>query len=181
MFWNDDSSYEDMSLIEYMDSLYGYAVHLTCNRCEAEDLVQETYARAIRAVRGLRPGTNTKIWLLVILRNIWLNQLRRQRTTEIAVGNCNANVFVETPKGPHSLYVGKLECEKVREAILQLPVDFREVILLREYEELSYREISRLLGCPVGTVMSRLARARSKLRMLLSVTLQIPDRQVRGD
>jgi RNA polymerase sigma-70 factor (ECF subfamily) len=179
MFWKNDSSYEDVAVIEHMDTLYGYAMVLTRNRSDAEDLVQETYVRAIRAMRHLRAGSNIKGWLLVILRNIWLNQLRKQRTTpktvEIDVHDIAANVVVETSKGPHALYMSKLECEQVREAIQHLPVDFREVILLREYEELSYQEIASVLGCPIGTVMSRLARARSKLRPLLSVTLQIPD------
>jgi RNA polymerase sigma-70 factor (ECF subfamily) len=177
MFWMNDSSYEDVAVIEYMDSLYGYAMVLTRNRSEAEDLVQETYLRAIGAMRRLRAGSNVKSWLLVILRNIWLNQLRRRRTTPMVVeiDETTANVVVETSKGPHALYVSKRECEQVREAIQHLPVDFREVILLREYEELSYQEIASVLGCPIGTVMSRLARARSKLRPLLSVTLQISD------
>jgi len=181
MFWKNDSSYEDVAVIEYMDTLYRYAMVLTRNRSEAEDLVQETYLRAMRAMRRLRAGSNIKSWLLVILRNIWLNQLRQQRTTpmvvEIDVDDTTANVVVETSKGPHALYVSKRECEQVREAIQHLPVDFREVILLREYEELSYQEIASVLGCPIGTVMSRLARARSKLRPLLSVTLPISEDQ----
>ena len=184
MFWKNDSSYEDVAVIEYMDTLYRYAMVLTRNRSEAEDLVQETYIRAIRAMRRLRAGSNIKSWLLVILRNIWLNQLRQQRTTpmvvEIDVDDTTANVVVETSKDPHALYVSKRECEQVREAIQHLPVDFREVILLREYEELSYQEIASVLGCPVGTVMSRLARARSKLRPLLLVTLQISDPGMNG-
>ena len=184
MFWKNDSSYEDVAVIEYMDTLYSYAMVLTRNRSEAEDLVQETYLRAMRAMRRLRAGSNIKSWLLVILRNIWLNQLRQQRTTpmvvEIDVDDTTANVVVETSKDPHALYVSKLECEQVREAIQQLPMDFREVILLREYEELSYQEIASVLGCPVGTVMSRLARARSKLRPLLLVTLQISDPGMNG-
>jgi len=179
MFWKNDSSYEDVAVIEYMDTLYSYAMVLTRNPSEAEDLVQETYLRAMRAMRRLRAGSNVKSWLLAILRNIWLNQLRKQRTTpktvEIDVDEITANVVAETSKDPHALYVSKRECEQVREAIQQLPVDFREVILLREYEELSYQEIASVLGCPVGTVMSRLARARSKLRPMLSVTLQISD------
>jgi RNA polymerase sigma-70 factor (ECF subfamily) len=179
MFWKNDSSYEDVAVIECMDTLYRYAMVLTRNPSEAEDLVQETYIRAIRAMRRLRAGSNIKSWLFVILRNIWLNQLREQRTTpkmvEIDVDTITANVVVETSKDPHALYVSKLECEQVREAIQQLPVDFREVILLREYEELSYQEIASVLGCPIGTVMSRLARARSKLRPMLSVTLQTSD------
>ena len=179
MFWKNDSSYEDVAVIEYMDNLFSYAMVLTRNRGEAEDLVQETYLRAMRAMTRLRAGSNVKSWLLVILRNIWLNQLRKQRTTpktvEIDVDDISANVVAETSKGPHALYVSKRECEQVREAIQDLPVDFREVILLREYEELSYQEIASVLGCPIGTVMSRLARARSKLRPLLLVTLQISD------
>jgi RNA polymerase sigma-70 factor (ECF subfamily) len=149
MFWKNDSSYEDVAVIEYMDNLFSYAMVLTRNRGEAEDLVQETYLRAMRAMTRLRAGSNVKSWLLVILRNIWLNQLRKQRTTpktvEIDVDDISANVVAETSKGPHALYVSKRECEQVREAIQHLPVDFREVILLREYEELSYQEIVRSL------------------------------------
>lgn len=78
-----------------------------------------------------------------------------------------ADLVVATSKGPHALYVETLERESVREAILLLPLEFREIILLREYEELSYQEIAKLLDCPAGTVMSRLARARSRLRALL--------------
>jgi RNA polymerase sigma-70 factor (ECF subfamily) len=175
MFWKNDSSYEDVAVLEYMNTLYGYAMVLTRNRSEAEDLVQETYVRAMIAMRRLRAGSNIKSWLLVIMRNIWLNELRRQRKipkmVEIDVDEATANVVVETSKGPQALYESKLEREQVREAIQHLPVDFREVILLREYEELSYQEIASVLGCPVGTVMSRLARARSKLRPLLSSML----------
>jgi RNA polymerase sigma-70 factor, ECF subfamily len=82
-----------------------------------------------------------------------------------------ANLAVDTRKDPHALYVSKVEHEQVREAIGQLPLEFREIILLREYEDLSYQEIATLLQCPVGTVMSRLARARSRLRDLLPAIL----------
>jgi RNA polymerase sigma-70 factor (ECF subfamily) len=183
MYWKSDTSYGGVEVIEYMDALYGYAMVLTRNRSEAEDLVQETYIRAIGAMRRLRADSNIKSWLLVILRNVWLNQLRKQHTApkmvEIDGDETTANVIVETSKGPDALYVSKLECEQVREAIQQLPVDFREVILLREYEELSYQEIAKILKCPVGTVMSRLARARSKLRILLSVAPQSPNQRTR--
>ena len=74
----------------------------------------------------------------------------------------------ETAKDPYAFYVSKMEHDEVREAIRQLPTDFREIILLREFEELSYQEIATILDCPAGTVMSRLARARAKLRMVLS-------------
>ncbi|WP_255550885.1 sigma-70 family RNA polymerase sigma factor [Granulicella sp. dw_53] len=168
-----------------MDALYGYAMMLTRNRSEAEDLVQETCVRAIRAIRYLRADSNVKSWMLTILRNTWLNQLRKQRTTpnliELDADEITTNVVVEPSKGPHALYVSKLESEQVREAIQQLPMDFREVILLREYEELSYQEIAHVLDCPVGTVMSRLARARAKLRALLMATLQISRPRMKVD
>ena len=83
--------------------------------------------------------------------------------------------IAETAKDPYAFYVSKVEHEEVREAIEQLPADFREIILLREFEELSYQEIATILACPAGTVMSRLARARAKLRMLLSAAITTPN------
>jgi RNA polymerase sigma-70 factor, ECF subfamily len=156
---------------EYLDALYSYAVVLSRNRAEAEDLVQETCLRALRAMQRLRSDSNIKSWLFTILRNIWLNQLRHSRTAgevfELDLDGNGANLAVDTAKDAYATYVSNVEREQVRQAIQQLPLEFREVILLREYEELSYEEIASLLDCPVGTVMSRLARARAKLRELL--------------
>jgi RNA polymerase sigma-70 factor, ECF subfamily len=163
-------------LDEHIDGLYGYAMVLTRNRTEAEDLVQETYLRALKAKDSLREGSNVKSWLFTILRNVWLNQLRRWRTApeivDLDADEGTASVSASVPKDPHSLYVTKIEREQVRAAIQQLNVQFREIIMLREYEELSYEEIASVLNCPAGTVMSRLARARSRLRALLSVAKQ---------
>jgi RNA polymerase sigma-70 factor (ECF subfamily) len=168
------------ALDEHFDGLYSYAMVLSRDRTEAEDLVQETCVRAIQAMETLRPDSNIKGWLFTILRNIWFNQLRRRRTTptllELDVDEGTADLAVSTAKDPHALYVSNIEREQVREAIQQLPEEFREVILLREYEELSYQEIAGVLGCPTGTVMSRLGRARSKLRALLSTTVHAPGR-----
>ena len=163
----------DATGIEDLDGLYSYALVLTQNHAEAEDLVQETYVRAIKAMRRLRADSNMKGWLFTILRNVWLNQLRKWRNgpqiVDIEVdGVANS---VEPSKSAHELYVSKVEAEQVRAAIQELPVEFREIILLREYEDLSYLEIASILGCPVGTVMSRLGRARAKLRALLSTRL----------
>ena len=156
--------------IEHIDGLYSYALVLTRNRGEAEDLVQETYVRALGAMGRLRTDSNVKGWLFTILRNIWFNQLRHQRTAKLVAmdGEENAMDIAETGKDPYAFYVSKMEHEQVREAIQQLPLDFREVILLREFEELSYQEIANVLNCPAGTVMSRLGRARAKLRTLLT-------------
>jgi RNA polymerase sigma-70 factor, ECF subfamily len=161
-----------IDLNEYVDGLYSYALVLSRNRTEAEDLVQETCLRAIRAMHRLQPDSNAKSWLFTILRNIWLNQLRQRRTApevvELDLDGDGANRAADTRKDPHATYVSNIEQEQVRTAIQQLSIEFREIIILREYEELSYQEIAAVLECPLGTVMSRLARARSKLRDLLS-------------
>ena len=116
-----------------------------------------------------------KGWLFTILRNIWFNQLRKWRNgpqmIDIEIGDGVSGSLVEPSTNSHDLYVSKMETEQVRAAIQELPIPFREIILLREYEELSYQEIAGVLGCPVGTVMSRLGRARAKLRGLLSPSL----------
>jgi RNA polymerase sigma-70 factor (ECF subfamily) len=164
----------DTNLLHYIDGLYGYAMALTRNQADAEDLVQETYVRAIRGAESLRAESNVKSWLFTILRNIRLNQLRQQRTApkfiELDADEGKTDIAIETSPDPYTHYVGKTERERVREAIQQLSSELREIILLREFEELTYREIANLLGCPIGTVMSRLARARSKLRTLVSVS-----------
>jgi RNA polymerase sigma-70 factor, ECF subfamily len=172
-----------LALDEYFDGLYSYAMVLTRDRADAEDLVQETCVRAIQAMESLRPDSNVKGWLFTILRNIWLNQLRKRRTTPRLIGldvdESTTEIAAATTKDPYALYVSKVERGLVREAILQLSVEYREIILLREYEEMSYQEIARLLGCPPGTVMSRLGRARSKLRALLAGHLQTRDPQIK--
>jgi RNA polymerase sigma-70 factor, ECF subfamily len=162
--------------IEHIDGLYGYALTLSQNRTDAEDLVQETYLRAIRAMGRLRSDSNVKGWLFTILRNIWLNQVRHMRkmpeVIEVDAAESPVDLVDGDAKSPHDIYVGELERQHVRAAIEQLPAEAREVILLREWEGMSYQEIATVLDCPVGTVMSRLARARSKLRDILASFLQ---------
>lgn len=173
---NQHAIQESSAGIEHIDGLYGYALVLTQNRTDAEDLVQETYVRAIRVMGRLRHDSNVKGWLFTILRNIWLNELRQRRKApeiiDVEADERTSNLVDESMKSPHDVYVGKLERRHVRKAIQQLPEEAREIILLREWEELSYQEIAMVLDCPVGTVMSRLARARSKLRDLLCSLLQ---------
>jgi RNA polymerase sigma-70 factor, ECF subfamily len=166
--------------LDHLDGLYSYALLLTRNHPEAEDLVQETYVRAIPAMGRLRVDSNTKGWLCTILRNIWLNQLRKSRNrpqmVEIDAQNGCVNSVVDPSKNSHDVYVSNRETNQVRAAIQELPVEFREIILLREYEDLSYQEIASVLDCPIGTVMSRLARARKTYRTLLAeIHLQAPD------
>jgi RNA polymerase sigma-70 factor (ECF subfamily) len=165
----------DPDSIASIDGLYSYALVLTHNHAAAEDLVQETYVRALRAMDSLQSDSNLKAWLFTILRNIWLNQLRKQKlgqqSLEIIHRDGVADCLTEPSKDALGIYMSKIETKHVRAAINKLPLDLREVILLREYEELTYRQIARVLACPAGTVMSRLARARTRLRTVLSETL----------
>ncbi len=158
-------------VLEYIDALFGYALMLTRNRTDAEDLLQETYVRALRAMDNLREKSNLKSWLFTILRNIWLNELRRRKTiptlVEIDEDGYSVDELAENTRNSLEILICNEDRERVRSAIHSLPVDFREIILLREFEELSYQEIATVLGCPAGTVMSRLGRARAKLRAVL--------------
>jgi RNA polymerase sigma-70 factor (ECF subfamily) len=158
--------------VQYLDGLYGYALTLTRNLAEAEDLVQETYLRALRAFEKLQPDSNLKSWLFTITRNMWLNQIRHTRNVWHMVDVEDTSSALrdfedKSGKDPYDLYLTKVKEADVRNAIESLPPPYREVITLRAFEDLSYCEIARVLGCPLGTVMSRLSRARGKLKELL--------------
>jgi RNA polymerase sigma-70 factor (ECF subfamily) len=161
-----------VDLNEYLDGLYRYAMVLSRNSAEAEDLVQETCLRALRGLNGLRTDGSAKSWLFTILRNMWLNQLRERRAVpemvDLDPDGIGANEPADASQDPHGDYVTKIQRDQVRLAIQKLPLERREIIILREYEELSYQEIAAVLGCPVGTVMSRLARGRLRLRNILT-------------
>ncbi|HBB98359.1 MAG TPA: RNA polymerase subunit sigma-24 [Blastocatellia bacterium] len=158
--------------LEHLDSLYGYALILTRDQTAAEDLVQETYLRAVRAFGQLTPNSNLKGWLFVIMRNAWLNQLRHNRSGPRFVELDDENVESvyqndRVNEDPHVVYLRKLEREQIRVAIADLPELYREIIVLRDLEGFSYQEIATMLSCPAGTVMSRLGRARAKLKRAL--------------
>ncbi|HEY8188122.1 MAG TPA: sigma-70 family RNA polymerase sigma factor [Pyrinomonadaceae bacterium] len=158
--------------LEHIDALYGYAVTLTRDETEAEDLVQETYLRAVRAFGQLVPNSNLKGWLFVIMRNAWLNQLRHTRSGPRFIELDDEQEDLarwpdQRARDPHVLYLRKLERQEIRQAIESLPSVYREIVVLRDIEGFSYQEIATLLDCPAGTVMSRLGRAREKLRRLL--------------
>jgi RNA polymerase sigma-70 factor (ECF subfamily) len=160
------------STLEHLDALYGYAMTLTRDRTEAEDLVQETYLRAVRAANQPAGDGNLKAWLFVIMRNAWLNVIRHRhnggRIFEFETDEPAAGTATDTASNPHVVYLRKLEREQVREAIEKLPDAYREIVVLRDIEGFSYQEIATVLNCPAGTVMSRLGRARAKLREVLS-------------
>ena len=157
---------------EYVNALYGYAMVITRNRAQAEDLVQETYVRALEAAGRLRENSNIKGWLLTILRNLWFNQLRKRRNAPTMVemdgDDHTADSLVGNARNAHEIFASNEDSDIVRSAIDNLPVEFREIILLREFEELSYQQIADVLGCPAGTAMSRLGRPRARLRTALA-------------
>ena len=158
--------------LQHLDGLFGYAMALTRNKTEAEDLVQETYLRATRAFGQFRADRNLKSWLSTILRNIFLDQVRHIRRSpsivEIDLELINSSrVSPKAPGDPLASYLIKMKHSDVRNAIESLPPRYREVILLREFQDLTYQQIADILGCPTGTVTSRLCRAREKLKQVL--------------
>ena len=156
------------AVLEHIDALYGYAMTLTRNTTEAEDLVQETYVRAARATNRPDVDSNLKGWLFVIMRNAWLNQIRHKKSGPLFVELDTNESTHDTQDNPHVVYLRKLEREQVRQAIESLPDAYREIVVLRDIEGFTYQEIATVLDCPAGTVMSRLGRARGRLRKMLS-------------
>jgi RNA polymerase sigma-70 factor (ECF subfamily) len=167
------SHYRETAL-DHIDALYGFAMVLTADQTEAQDLLQETYLRALGACELLMPDSNLKAWLFVIMRNIWLNQMRHRRSGPEFIeieeqGGPRAPWFESSSSDdPLNLLLKKVERERVRDAIAQLPQPYREVVVLRDLEGFSYQQIAGIIGCPPGTVMSRLARGREKLRLQLA-------------
>lgn len=158
--------------LAYIDSLHNLARYLTGNAADAEDLVQETYARALGAAAQFTPGTNLKAWLFRILRNAFISLYRRQRHNPVvrdlgAVESATEGAQDAWLRGDLELdRLRKVVAEEIEAALLELPEEHRTVILL-DLEGLSERETADVVGCPVGTVKSRLSRARAALRQRL--------------
>jgi len=158
------------------DSLYNFARWLVHNSNDAEDLVQETYLKALRSFPSFRRGTNFRAWIFQILRNSFLSSCSKldRRLTVAMDSEEDFPGFPTTSATPESLLIEHTDNDAVRCAIEQLPVIFREVILLCDVEGASYREIAEILSIPIGTVMSRLARARKAVRNSLHCTSSEP-------
>jgi RNA polymerase sigma-70 factor (ECF subfamily) len=156
-------------ILPLMNDAYNLARWLMKNQEDAEDMVQESYLKAFRFFESFHEGTNCRAWLLQIVRNTCFSALgtRKLRQKEVPIEEEHGQVEDPSPPPPASL-AKKATVEAVREAIEALPVDFREAIVLRELEGLSYKEISDVSGVPLGTVMSRLARGRYQLYLMLS-------------
>src|SRR6202158_4252895 len=148
------------------DQLYNFARWLTQNREEAEDLVQETYAKALKGFSSFKIGTNFRAWMYRILRNTFLTSrtgLKVTMTVPLDTDEDGPELAVERDT-PETLLFDRSNRELLEGAMDELPVHFREILLLCEVEEMSYQEISDTLAVPIGTVMSRLSRARKTLR-----------------
>jgi RNA polymerase sigma-70 factor, ECF subfamily len=162
-------SFEDLAM-PLFDQLYNFAHWLTQNREEAEDLVQESYAKALKGFSSYRQGSNFRAWIYRILRNTFLTSrtgLKAASTVPLEVDEDGPELAVEH-ETPESIFLNRSNAHQVQAAIEDLPVQFREVLLLCEVEEMSYQELAETLGIPIGTVMSRLSRARKMLRARLA-------------
>ncbi len=164
------ATFEDLA-IPLFDQLYNFARWLTQDTAEAEDLVQETYAKALRGFSTFQAGTNFRAWIYRILRNSFLSSKTGLRTTVVFDEDDPENLPSEDTPTPESLLISRATRETVQQALEELPVHFREILLLCEVEEMSYQEIAETLAIPTGTVMSRLSRARKALRGLLQQKL----------
>jgi RNA polymerase sigma-70 factor (ECF subfamily) len=157
-------TFEDLSM-PLFPSLYGYARWLTGEPHEAEDLVQETYLKALRGFSSFREGTNFRAWMFRILRNTFLTSRSGLKVME-TIDDELAEEIVEVGT-PETHFVNRANGEALRRAIEALPLPFREVLLLADVENMSYKEIGEALAIPIGTVTSRLMRARRRVRAAL--------------
>ena len=157
------ATFEDLAL-PLFDQLYNFARWLTQDASEAEDLVQETYVKALRGFSTFQLGTNFRAWMFRILRNSFLTS-RTGLKTMIALGEGDDEEMVSSDPTPEKALLDQADRETVQQALRELTVPFREILLLCDVEEMTYEEISETLVIPMGTVMSRLHRARKALRV----------------
>ena len=156
------------AVLPHMDAAYNLARWLTRNDHNAEDLAQEAYLRAFKFF-GSFHGTNARSWLLTIVRNTCYTWFRENRPQELTTSfDENIHSTEADPFDPEKLLLQSESAQLLKQALEDLPLEFREVLILRELEGLSYKEIAVIAGIPPGTVMSRLARARSRLKQGLT-------------
>lgn len=175
-------------LFPHMEALKTFAYHLTYNEEDADDLVQETYLKAHKFIENYNPGTNAKAWLFKILKNAYINEFRKKSKRPPKVDIDEVSGFKEGSTGNPSAYQDLRQDifdqsmgDEVTLALNSLPLEFRTVILLCDIENFSYEEIAKILDLPVGTVRSRLFRARNMLKEKLKpYALGMGFRDIRG-
>jgi RNA polymerase sigma factor (sigma-70 family) len=161
----------EQELFPLMDALYNFAFHLTYNEDDANDLVQETFLKAYRFIDSYQEGTNAKAWLFKILKNAFINDYRKKTRQPTRVDYEDFSGYSDADEDSTTTYVdlrqemfSGLIGDEVTRALNELPVDFRTVILLCDIEDFSYEEIASIINIPIGTVRSRLHRARNILK-----------------
>ena len=165
-------------IMPHLKAAYNLARWLTRNEQDAEDLVQEAYLRAFKFFDSFH-GEDGRVWLLKIVRNTFYSRLPRKREQDLTEP-FDESLHDSSSEGlnPEILVIQNIAQHALKQALVELPAEYREVIILRELEELTYKEIASLTGLPLGTVMSRLARARKKLQQYLK---QQSDEEGRDD
>ena len=172
----DRREFESLAL-EHIDALYRGGLRMTANPEEAEDLVQDVYVKAIRFYKQFQPGTNIRAWLFKILRNTYINRYRSKVRTPTQIGLDEPefqrtelealNFLNPVHRTPEAEFFSRLTAEAIQKALSQIPDKFQRIVVLSDVEGFSYQEIAEIEGCPIGTVMSRLYRARRMLQDLL--------------
>ena len=161
--------FED-TVLPHLDAAFNYARYLTRSHAEAEDVVQDACVRAMRYFSSLRDD-DARPWLLAIVRNTWYSRMsRRANVLEVSADDSPTPDRPDQAVDPEGRLLRQHTVALVRDALDELPDDFREVIVLREIEGLSYKEIAAVVSVPIGTVMSRLARARARLAAVLKLS-----------
>ena len=169
------AGFEELAM-PLFDSLYNFARWIAHDSDDAEDLVQETYLKALRSFASFQPGTNFRAWIFQILRNTFLSsrtKFERRMTEALDSDEVEPELAVDT-ETPETILINRSDSQLLQRAIDDLPVHYRETLLLCEVEEMSYQEIAQILSIPIGTVMSRLARARKAVRESLGSTPGAP-------
>jgi RNA polymerase sigma factor (sigma-70 family) len=154
-------------VLPHIDAAFNYARWLTKSDADAEDVVQDATVRALRFFSSLR-SEDARAWLLTIVRNTWYARFSKPSSADRHVLLEETEERPDERLDPEALAMQRQAIERVQRALGELPVDFREVIVLRELEGLSYKEIAAVIGIPIGTVMSRLARGRERLLAVLA-------------
>jgi RNA polymerase sigma factor (sigma-70 family) len=162
---NKQSRFEQL-VVPHLAAAYNLARWLTRNEHDAEDAVQESYLRAFRFFDGFH-GTDGRAWILAIVRNACYTSLQQSRRRPLSLDGEMLEIEDAKPN-PEALHLGEIDQQLLRQSIESLPEEFREAIILRELEGFSYKEIGAITGVPIGTVMSRLARARQRLGKALA-------------
>jgi RNA polymerase sigma-70 factor (ECF subfamily) len=162
------TTFEELAM-PLFDSLYNFASWLVHNSNDAEDLVQETYLKALRSFASFQLGTNFRAWMFRILKNTFLSSCStlERRMTDAMVSREDEHELTVDTETPETILMNRSNSQLVQSAINDLPVHYREALLLCDVEEMSYQEIAEILSIPIGTVMSRLARARKAVRKSL--------------